>query len=40
VPAGELKTLAADKGYDSQPLRETLREMGIRPLVKHRVFAT
>ena len=37
--AGELQTLAADKGYDSQPLRETLREMGIRPLVKHRVFA-
>jgi IS5 family transposase len=37
--AGELRTLAADKGYDSQPLRETLREMGIRPLVKHRVFA-
>ena len=25
---GELRTLAADKGYDSQPLRETLREMG------------
>ena len=37
--AGELQILAADKGYDSQPLRETLREMGIRPLVKHRVFA-
>ena len=37
--AGELQTLAADKGYDSQPLRETLREIGIRPLVKHRVFA-
>jgi len=37
--AGELQTLAADKGYDSQWLRETLREMGIRPLVKHRVFA-
>jgi IS5 family transposase len=37
--AGELQTLAADRGYDSQPLRETLRDMGIRPLVKHRVFA-
>jgi len=36
---GELRTLAADKGYDSQPSRETPREMGIRPLVKHRVFA-
>ena len=37
--AGELQTLAADKGYDSQPLRDTLREMGILPLVKNRVFA-
>jgi len=37
--SGELRSLAADKGYDSQPLRETLRDMGIRPLVKHRVFA-
>jgi len=37
--AGELQTLAADKGYDSQWLRDTLREQGIRPLVKHRVFA-
>jgi len=36
---GELRTLAADKGYDSQPLRKELRELGIRPLVKHRVFA-
>ena len=32
-------SLATDKGYDSQPVREILREMGIRPLVKHRVFA-
>ena len=29
----------ADKGYDSQWLREKLREMGIRPLIKHRVHA-
>jgi len=36
---GELQTLAADRGYDSQPLRNALREMGIRPLVKHRIFA-
>lgn len=33
--AGELQTLAADKGYDSQWLREILRKYGIRPLVKH-----
>jgi len=31
---GELQTLAADKGYDSQSLYETIQE--IRPLVKHR----
>ncbi len=36
---GELQSLAADRGYDSQPLRETLRDRGIRPLVKHRIFA-
>jgi len=36
---GELRVLAADKGYDSQWLRTTLREMGIRPLVKHRLHA-
>jgi IS5 family transposase len=36
---GELQSLAADKGYDSQPLRNTLRDLGIRPLIKHRIFA-
>jgi len=36
---GELRVLAADKGYDSQWLRTTLREMGIRPLIKHRLHA-
>ena len=37
---GELRSLAADRGYDSQWLRDTLREMGIRPLVKHRILAS
>jgi IS5 family transposase len=37
--AGDLHTLAADKGYDKNALREALREMGIRPLIKHRVMA-
>ncbi|ELZ01572.1 putative transposase [Natrialba aegyptia DSM 13077] len=36
--AGELHSLAADKGYDWQQLRERLREKGIRPLIKHREF--
>ena len=37
--AGDLRSLAADKGYDKQSLREGLRELGIRPLIKHRIFA-
>ncbi len=39
VPAGYLRSLAADTGYDKQALRKALRELGIRPLIKHRVFA-
>ncbi|GAD51813.1 putative transposase [Halarchaeum acidiphilum MH1-52-1] len=37
--AGDLRSLAADKGYDKQALRESLRVLGIRPLIKHRIFA-
>src|SRR6056297_3791956 len=37
--AGDLRSLAADKGYDKQQLRERLRELDIRPLIKHRIFA-
>ncbi len=37
--AGELRSLAADKGYDDMSFREALRAVGIRPLIKHRVFA-
>ena len=33
--AGELQALAADKGYDCTWLREYLRELDIRPLIKH-----
>ena len=36
---GRSATLAADKGYDKKALREELREFGIRPLIKHRIFA-
>ncbi|WP_096391841.1 IS5 family transposase [Halopenitus persicus] len=36
--AGEIASLAADKGYDWQQLREKLREKGVRPLIKHREF--
>ena len=37
--AGDLLSLVADKGYDKKALREALRELGIRLLIKHRIFA-
>ncbi len=37
--AGDLRSLAADKGYDDMSFREELRAEGVRPLIKHRVFA-
>ncbi|QUJ70863.1 IS5 family transposase [Haloarcula marismortui] len=36
--AGDLASLAADKGYDWMELREKLRQKGVRPLIKHREF--
>ncbi len=36
--AGEIASLAADKGCDWQQLREKLREEDVRPLIKHREF--
>ena len=33
------ESLAGDKGYDDQSLRDTLRSEGVRPLIKHRLFA-
>ena len=37
--AGDLLSLAADKGYDDMSFREKLRTEGVRPLIKHWVFA-
>ena len=37
--AGDLLSLAADKGYDDMSFREELRAEDVRPLIKHRVFA-
>ena len=37
--AGDLLSLAADKDYDDMSFREDLRAEGVRPLIKHRVFA-
>ena len=39
IPAGDLRTLAVDKGYDKNALREQLRELEIRPLIKHCIRA-
>lgn len=33
-----LKSLAADKGHDSATFRRQLRENGVRPLIKHRLY--
>lgn len=35
----DLRSLAADKGYDDMSFREALRAVCVRPLIKHRVFA-
>ncbi len=37
--AGDLLSLAADKGYDDMSFREELRAEGVRLLIKHRIFA-
>ena len=37
--AGDLLSLAADKGYDDMSFREALRAVGVRPRIKYRVFA-
>ena len=34
-----LESLAGDKGYDDQSLRDALRAEGVRPLIRHRLFA-
>ena len=35
----KIKSLAGDKGYDDQSLRDALRSEGVRPLLRHRLFA-
>lgn len=36
--AEKLESLSADKGYDSAAFRDQLRDSGVRPLVKHRLY--
>ena len=37
--AADLRSLAADRGYDGKPFRDELRSNGIRPLIKHRIYS-
>lgn len=36
--AGDLLSVAADRGYDDKAFRDELRAQGIRPLIKHRIY--
>jgi len=36
--AGDLRSLAADRGYDAKSFRDELHENGIRSLIKHRIM--
>ena len=38
--AGDLLSLAADKGYDAKAFRDELRDNGVRPLIKHRIYSS
>ena len=38
--AGDLRSLAADRGYDAKAFRDELRENGVRPLIKHRIYSS
>ncbi len=35
---GDLLGLTADRGYDAKAFRDELRENGVCPLIKHRIF--
>ena len=35
----EIESLAGDKGYDDQTLWDALRSEGVRPVIRHRLFA-
>ncbi|WP_369317829.1 hypothetical protein [Halorubrum sp. AJ67] len=37
--AEKIESLAGDRGYDDQSLRDALNSEGVRPLLRHRLFA-
>ncbi len=38
--AGDLLSLAADRGYDGNPVRDELHGCGVRPPTKHRIYSS
>jgi IS5 family transposase len=38
--AADLRSLAGDRGYDSKAFRDELRENGVHPLIKHRIYSS
>jgi IS5 family transposase len=38
ISAGDLLSLAADRGYDGKSFCDELRDYGVRPLIKHRIY--
>ena len=38
--AVDLRSLAADRGYDSKAFRDELRQNGIRPLIKYPIYSS
>jgi len=40
IPAGDLRSLAADRGYDLNAFTDELRGNSVRPLIKHRIYSS
>ncbi len=38
--AEDLRSLTAYRGYGGKPFRDELRQNGIRPLIKHRIYSS
>lgn len=38
--AEDLRSLAADRGYDGKPFHDDLRRDRIRPLIKHQIYSS
>jgi len=38
--AADLRSLAADRGYDSKAFKDELRRNSVHPLIKHRIYSS